>query len=60
MTTSSNEGDLVLSPFLGSGTDLEAGRRTNRNVIGFEIDPQWEHLYADRCLAHTPTLDTYF
>jgi len=57
--SSSNEGDTVLDPFLGSGTTLAAGRMTNRNVIGFEIDPQWEHLYPDRCMTHTPPLSTY-
>ncbi len=56
----SNKGDLICDPFLGSGTTLAAGRKTERNVIGFELDPQWEHLYADRCMAHTPTLDSYF
>jgi len=60
MTIGSREGDLVLDPFLGSGVALAAGRLTNRSVIGCEIDPQWEHLYADRCMKHTPTLDTYF
>ena len=60
MTLGSREGDLVLDPFLGSGVALAAGRLTNRSVIGCEIDPQWEHLYADRCMKHTPTLDTYF
>lgn len=42
------EGDLVCDPFLGSGTTLEACRSTNRNCIGFEIDPQYEHLYKER------------
>jgi len=60
MTLGSREGDLVLDPFLGSGVALAAGRLTNRSVIGCEIDPQWEYLYADRCMKHTPTLDTYF
>jgi site-specific DNA-methyltransferase (adenine-specific) len=55
-----NEGDTVLDPFLGSGTTLEAGRRTNRNVIGFEIDLQWQHLYSKRSMAHTPPLTSYF
>jgi len=54
------KGDVVLDPFLGSGTTLEACRRTNRNCIGFEISDEWEHLYADRCLKHTPTLQSYF
>jgi len=60
MTLGSREGDLVLDPFLGSGVALAAGRLTNRSVIGCEIDPQWEHLYADRCMKHTPGLDTYW
>lgn len=58
--SSTKEGDIVLDPFLGSGTTLEACRKTNRNCIGFEIDPQWESLYKDRCKQHTPPLDTYF
>ena len=53
---SSDEGDLILDPFLGSGTTLEACRRTNRNCIGFEIDPQWEHLYPERCMSYNPPL----
>ena len=54
-----NEGATILDPFLGSGTTLEACRRTNRNCIGFEISNKWEHLYPDRCMAHTPPLSTY-
>jgi len=60
MTIGSREGDLVVDPFLGSGTTLEAGRMTNRNVVGFEIGDEWEHLYPDRCMTHTPTLQSYF
>ena len=58
--TYTNEGDLVHDSCLGSGTTLEACRRTNRNCIGFELSSEWEHLYADRCMAHTPTLQSYF
>ncbi|RJS73020.1 site-specific DNA-methyltransferase, partial [ANME-2 cluster archaeon] len=56
----SNEGDLICDPFLGSGTTLEACRKTNRNCIGFEISGEWGHLYADRCMKHTPPLQSYF
>jgi len=56
----SNEGDLICDPFLGSGTTLAACRRTNRNCIGFEISDAWEHLYVDRCMKHTPTLQSYW
>lgn len=38
-----NEGDLVVDPFAGSGTTGVACVNTNRRFIGFEIDP----LYAD-------------
>lgn len=34
---SSNENDLILDPFLGSGTAAEVALRNHRYVIGFEI-----------------------
>lgn len=55
----SKEGDLICDPFLGSGTTLEACRKTNRNCIGFEISDEWEGHYADRVMSHTPTLQSY-
>lgn len=33
----SNENDLVLDPFIGSGTVAEVAIRNNRKVVGFEI-----------------------
>ncbi len=57
---STDEGDLCCDPFLGSGTTLEACRRTNRNCIGYEISNEWEHLYPKRCLADIPSLTSYF
>lgn len=33
----SNEGDLVLDPFMGSGTTAVAAHNTNRNVMGCEV-----------------------
>ena len=39
----SNRGDIVLDPFLGSGSTLIAAERTGRRCRGLEIDP----LYVD-------------
>lgn len=36
---SSNEGDIVLDPFSGSGTTLKVARRLNRKFIGIDINP---------------------
>ncbi len=55
----SNECDLILDPFLGSGTTLEACYNTNRNCIGFELDPQWEHLYSARAHKHQGSLNEW-
>jgi DNA modification methylase len=37
----SKEGDLILDPFLGTGTTLEACRNTNRNGIGIELNERF-------------------
>lgn len=36
---SSNRDDLVLDPFAGCGTTIEAARKNNRNAIGIDILP---------------------
>lgn len=46
---SSNEGDIVLDPFCGCGTTIEAGIRNGRNVIGIDILPFAVNLVND-CL----------
>ncbi len=35
----SNVGEIVLDPFLGSGTTMMVARQTGRSCIGYEIDP---------------------
>lgn len=45
---SSDPGDLVLDPFLGSGTVAVAARRLGRHYIGFEIVPEYLELARER------------
>ncbi len=41
MRCSSNAGDLVLDPFMGSGTTAEVALRLGRRVVGFEIKKEY-------------------
>jgi len=57
---STHEGMTVLDPFLGSGSTLEACNHTNRNGVGFEIDPSSKRDIENRIMTYTPPLTTYF
>jgi site-specific DNA-methyltransferase (adenine-specific) len=48
LLASSNEGDLVLDPFSGSGTTALAALRTKRNFRGIEIDKKWIQVSSQR------------
>ena len=48
---SSNRGDLVLDPFMGSGTTAEACVRLKRDYIGWEIDAKY-HAYCENRLKN--------
>jgi DNA modification methylase len=45
---SSNENDLVLDPFSGSGTTLRVCQQLNRNCIGFELNPEYVKMTKER------------
>jgi site-specific DNA-methyltransferase (adenine-specific) len=47
-----NEGDTVIDPFLGSGTTALAALNTNRKFVGFELDPVYFELAAKRIEKH--------
>lgn len=46
-------GDLVLDPFLGSGTTLIACLETNRKGVGVEVDPQYCEIAKKRIIRET-------
>ena len=45
---SSDEGDIVLDPFMGIGATAIACKETNRNFIGYEIDPKYYNIANKR------------
>jgi len=52
----SNKGDLVLDPFMGSGTTAVACKQTGRNFLGFEISENYVKI-ANKRLAQTTFYD---
>jgi len=49
------EHDIILDPFLGSGTTAVACKQLNRHYIGIEINPEYCKIAEDR-LANTDPL----
>jgi adenine-specific DNA-methyltransferase len=43
-----NEDDLILDPFMGSGTTAKVAMLNQRKSIGFEINPEYCETIADR------------
>ena len=49
------EGDVVLDPFMGSGTTAVAARRTGRHFIGYDTDPGYVRQARERIASLAPT-----
>lgn len=45
------EGDIVLDPFLGSGTTLVAAERTGRRGVGYDLDAEYVDIAVRRLTA---------
>ena len=44
----SNEGDLVLDPFAGSGTTLAVAKKLGRRFLGFELSAEYTRQIQQR------------
>ena len=52
ITLASREGDLILDPFMGSGTTAIASRQLSRNFIGYEKDKEYHKICLARIKEH--------
>jgi DNA modification methylase len=48
-----HKGELVLDPFVGSGTTLVAAKDTNRNAVGFDLQKRYIDLCEQRIAQTT-------
>lgn len=48
ITDFTNPGELILDPFMGSGTTLVAAMRTGRRAIGIEMNPSYFEMACQR------------
>ncbi len=56
IVSSTNKGDIILDPFLGSGTSAVVAKKLQRNFIGFEKNQKYIKLAKSR-LEKTKVLD---
>jgi len=45
---SSNKNDIILDPFIGSGTTCVVAKALNREWIGFDLNPEYIKMSSDR------------
>jgi DNA modification methylase len=60
MRDCTTKGDVVLDPFVESGTTILAGEKVGRKVFGLEIDPKYVDVAVQRweaCTKREATLE---
>ncbi len=50
------EGDIVLDPMIGTGTTAVAAKRVGRNYLGIELDKKYVEIADDNVSATEPTI----
>ena len=62
VTIGSRPGDIVLDPFMGSGTTGVAAKILNRNFIGFEIEGKYFEIAEERIgnRSNQMAIESYF
>jgi site-specific DNA-methyltransferase (adenine-specific) len=48
--------DIVLDPFVGTGTTMLAAIKSGRNSIGYEVDPKYVRVAKERLLDESSKL----
>jgi DNA modification methylase len=56
INNSTNENELILDMFLGSGSTMVAAHQLNRKCYGMELDPKYCQVIIDRMLKLDPSL----
>ncbi len=52
-------GDLVLDPFLGTGTTMKAARALGRRCVGYEVQGEFRRLIASKTAILSPNLERF-
>ncbi|MCL4258355.1 MAG: hypothetical protein KJZ53_07500 [Anaerolineales bacterium] len=53
MSLKHNASEVVLDPFMGSGTSAIAALRTERSYVGYEMDKKYAKLAEKRIASST-------
>jgi modification methylase len=51
--------DLVLDPFIGTGTTLIAARKLDRRCVGYEVQPEWRSMIAGKTNIEVASLSDW-
>ena len=57
LNNSSKVDDIVMDPFLGSGSTMIACEKTNRICVGMELDPRFADVIIQRYVDYTGNRD---